>query len=345
MGTCSRQSAEHQLISEMKARLAIFVLLLFLVYCPASTEGPCCDIQVVSGQGSVDGIYTLTKNPTMAVDEVCLDSCVYTKFGEDDEYCFKGANIPGTTECSVLTTESFTSGTTAVPSAEDLTNEKDALKEDLDKDKEELVSLEAEEEAANAVDAEIDGVEAKIEQLTQTSDETTTDARVKRQAATSCVEVGTIVDEMTRERETAKKLVLIRKITTSTILSCTSEDDKQFLVVAKTTLKEKIKMVKETNSENMTVIRQTILKVKVKIVTKEKKIENILAKLEAIENQTTTSVPTTNQPTTNQPTTKQPTTIQPTTNQQTTNQPTTNWPTTSLPTTKKPTTSQPTTNQ
>merc|ERR1711971_335516 len=344
MGTCSRQSAEHQLISEMKARLAIFVLLLFLVYCPAATEGPCCDIQVVPGQGSVDGIYTLTKNPTMAVDEVCLDSCVYTKFGEDDEYCFKGANIPGTTECSVLTTESFTSGTTAVPSAEDLTNEKDALKEDLDKDKEELVSLEAEEEAANAVDAEIDGVEAKIEQLTQTSDETT-EVRVKRQAATSCVEVGTIVDEMTRERETAKKLVLIRKITTSTIISCTSEDDKQFLVVAKTTLKEKIKMVKETNSENMNVIRQTILKVKVKIVTKEKKIENILAKLEAIENQTTTSAETTNQPTTNQPTTKQPTTIQPTTNQITTNQPTTNWPTTSLPTTKKPTTSQPTTNQ
>merc|ERR1711971_829392 len=356
MGTCSRQSAEHQLISEMKARLAIFVLVLFIVYCPASTEGPCCDIQVVSGQGSVDGIYTLTRNPTMAVDEVCLDSCVYTKFGEEDEYCFKGANIPGTTECSVLTTDSFTSGTTVVPSAEDLSNEKDALEEDLEKDKEELASLEAEEESASAVDAEIDGVEAKIEQLTQTSDDETTDGvRVKRQAATSCVEVGTIVDEMTRERETAKKLVLIRKITMSTILSCTSEDDKQFLVVAKTTLKEKIKMVKETNSENMTVIRQTILKVKVKIVTKEKKIENILAKLEAIENQTTTSVPTTNQPTTNQPTTKQPTTIQPTTNQitsnqpttnqQTTNQPTTNWPTTSLPTTKKPTTSQPTTNQ
>ena len=130
--TCSRQSAEHQLISEMKARLSICVLFLFIVYCPASTEGlcvfflrtemkarlsicvlllfivycpastegfcasfppemkawcscappflffcpvssenvidhppqiagPCCDIQVVSGQGSVDGIYTLTK--------------------------------------------------------------------------------------------------------------------------------------------------------------------------------------------------------------------------------------------------------------------------------------------
>merc|ERR1712192_338217 len=198
---------------------------------------------------------------------------------------------------------------------------------DLEKDKEELASLEAEEESASAVDAEIDGVEAKIEQLTQTSDDATTDGvRVKRQAATSCVEVGTIVDEMTRERETAKKLVLIRKITTSTILSCTSEDDKQFLVVAKTTLKEKIKMVKETNSENMNVIRHSILKVKVKIVTKEKKIENILAKLEAIENQTTTSaettptagvtdstVQTTNQPTTDKPTTNQPTTNQPTT--------------------------------
>ena len=85
----------------------------------------------------------------------------------------------------------------------------------MEKDKEELASLEAEEEAASAVDAEIDGVEAKMNQLTQASD----DKRVRRQAATSCVEVGTIVDEMTRERETAKKLILIRRITTSTILS------------------------------------------------------------------------------------------------------------------------------
>ena len=43
----------------------------------------------------------------------------------------------------------------------------------MEKDKKELASLEAEEEAATAVDTEIDGVEAKIEQLTQTSDDTT----------------------------------------------------------------------------------------------------------------------------------------------------------------------------
>ena len=184
----------------------------------------------------------------------------------------------------------------------------------MEKDKEELANLEAEEEAASAVDAEIDGVEAKIEQLTQGTGEDSGSQRVRRQAATTCVEVGTLVDEMTKERETAKKLVLIiviiiilssssychhhhhqvliRRITTSTILSCTSEDDKQFLVVAKTTLKEKIKMVKEANSENLNVIRQTIVQVKVKIVTKEKKIENILSKLEAIENQGTTTVGT-----------------------------------------------------
>merc|ERR1711953_248908 len=232
----------------------------------------------------------------MALEEVCLDSCIYTKLGEDNEYCFKDANIPGTTECSVLTTQSFTTDTTVAPSAEDLANEKDALEEDLQKDKEELAALEAEEEAATAVDAEIDGVEAKIEQLTQASDDTTnTQKRIRRQAATSCVEVGTLVDEMTNERETARKLVLIRRITTSTILSCTSDDDKQFLVVAKTTLKEKIKMVKEANSENINIIRQTIIQVKVKIVTKEKKIENILAKLEEIENQATTA--STNKPT------------------------------------------------
>ena len=77
------------------------------------------------------------------------------------------------------------------------------------KDKEELANLEAEEEAASAVDAEIDGVEAKIEQLTQGTGEDSGSQRVRRQAATTCVEVGTLVDEMTKERETAKKLVLI----------------------------------------------------------------------------------------------------------------------------------------
>ena len=48
-------------------------------------------------------LSSLFFSPSMALDEVCLDSCVYTKFGEDDEYCFKGANVPGTTECSVRT--------------------------------------------------------------------------------------------------------------------------------------------------------------------------------------------------------------------------------------------------
>ena len=172
-----------------------------------------------------------------------MDSCIYTKMGEeDDEYCFKGANIPGTTECSVryfavyvtslfkdafqvLSTEpSTTDTTTEAPSAEALTNEKAALEEDLEKDKEELANLEAEEEAASAVDAEIDGVEAKIEQLTQGTGEDSGSQRVRRQAATTCVEVGTLVDEMTKERETAKKLVLIIVIliTVTLIISSSS---------------------------------------------------------------------------------------------------------------------------
>ena len=90
----------------------------------------------------------------------------------------------------------------------------------MEKDKEELANLEAEEEAASAVDAEIDGVEAKIEQLTQETGEDSGSQRVRRQAATTCVEVGTLVDEMTKERETAKKLVLI--IVTLIILSSSS---------------------------------------------------------------------------------------------------------------------------
>ena len=82
----------------------------------------------------------------------------------------------------VLSTEpSTTDTTTEAPSAEALTNEKAALEEDLEKDKEELANLEAEEEAASAVDAEIDGVEAKIEQLTQGTGEDTGSQRVRRQ--------------------------------------------------------------------------------------------------------------------------------------------------------------------
>ena len=83
-------------------------------------------------------------------------------------------------------------------------------------------------------------------------------------------------------------------------------------------------MVKEANSENLNVIRQTIVQVKVKIVTKEKKIENILSKLEAIENQETTTVGTQQGTTTQSPVPQDPTS----TSTMATQSPITNQPTT-----------------
>merc|ERR1712223_1343084 len=98
--------------------------------------------------------------------------------------------------------------------------------------------------------------------------------------------------------------------------------------------------------------------VKVKIVSKEKKIENILSKLEAIENQVTTTVETQQGTSTQSPvpmtqdptsistkTTQNPITNQPTTDHQTTGQPTKSQPRTSQPATTRPISSEPTTYQ
>ena len=57
-------------------------------------------------------LKTLTNNlivmwlsPTAALEDICLDSCIYTKIGDQPgrEYCFKGTDLPGSVECSVRT--------------------------------------------------------------------------------------------------------------------------------------------------------------------------------------------------------------------------------------------------
>ena len=74
----------------------------------------------MEGQGDVDGTYMLNArlvvsfvnslsqssfllSPTAELEEVCLDSCVYAKIGDEPgrEYCFKGTDLPGSVECSV----------------------------------------------------------------------------------------------------------------------------------------------------------------------------------------------------------------------------------------------------
>ena len=79
----------------------------------------CCEVQIVDGQGDVDGTYMLNTrfsrpsplefyqillSPTAELEDICLDSCIYTKIGDEPgrEYCFKGSDLPGSVECSVL---------------------------------------------------------------------------------------------------------------------------------------------------------------------------------------------------------------------------------------------------
>ena len=60
------------------------------------TESNCCSRKVVSGVGGdLDGVFDLVSDNGI-VEDVCLDDCVYSKKGDDDEekrYCFKNDPI------------------------------------------------------------------------------------------------------------------------------------------------------------------------------------------------------------------------------------------------------------
>merc|ERR1712210_119950 len=86
----------------------------------------------------------------------------------------------------------------------------------------------------------LDNVSNKIDELLEgrrqkgQEEEATTVA-----PASSCQEIAELVEEMETETETKKRLKIVTKITTTTVISCTDENDKQFLIVKK----EKIKNV------------------------------------------------------------------------------------------------------
>eukprot|EP00091_Calanus_sinicus_P003943 TRINITY_DN14120_c0_g1_i1.p1 TRINITY_DN14120_c0_g1~~TRINITY_DN14120_c0_g1_i1.p1 ORF type:complete len:280 (-),score=81.52 TRINITY_DN14120_c0_g1_i1:176-1015(-) len=92
----------------------------------------CCSVIAVSVGGSyaeLSGDYELKENRTSKPEEVCLNGCVYTKYGlpSYDEFCFKGESVAGgvvqckatttaydSTTPAMTTTASSTSTTTAV---------------------------------------------------------------------------------------------------------------------------------------------------------------------------------------------------------------------------------------
>ena len=51
----------------------------------------CCERKQVKGLGSLNGVYKLQANEDEILDRMCVDDCVYSKEGEDQDerYCFK----------------------------------------------------------------------------------------------------------------------------------------------------------------------------------------------------------------------------------------------------------------
>ena len=169
----------------------------------------------------------------------------------------------------------MSSGTSAIQ-PEVLEREKEALEAEVTQDEQELVKLEEEETAAKSVDTEIDELQARIEKLTATA--AAVRSRRVRQVATSCVEIGKLVDELEKEKSSKNKLKLIRRITTSTIFSCTDEDGKQILKVKQ----EKVTQIKIQNKKTLQIIVKEKKRIKEKIVKNKKKIEQIQEQLSNI---------------------------------------------------------------
>ena len=93
-----------------------------------------------------------------------------------------------------------------------------------------------------------------------------------------------IVDVIT---ETKKRLKIVTKITRTTVISCTDENDKQFLVVKKEKIKNVLITVKSETEEIKQEIRKEKTKVSLKIVKNKKKQEKLLEKLDIMLNPTT----------------------------------------------------------
>merc|ERR1719323_1108353 len=234
----------------------------------------------------------LNTSPTAELEEVCLDSCVYTKTGDEPgrEYCFKGTDLPGSVECSALPTEAPVTGSTETPNEDSLREGISALEDEIAQDEVELQQLEEQEAEAAELETALDDVSAKIDELLDGSrrrrrrqdEESSTIA-----PAASCQEIAELVEEMEAETETKKRLKIVTKITTTTVLSCTDENDKQFLEVKKEKLKSVLITVKSETEEIKNEIKKEKTKVTLKIVKNKKKQEKLLEKLDIMLNPTT----------------------------------------------------------
>merc|ERR1711971_326292 len=256
--------------SQLTTKL-LFLLFLHLVSAQ-TTSDTCCDVQIVDGQGDVDGTYMLNSSPSASLEEVCLDSCIYTKIGDEPgrEDCFKGTNLPGSVECSALPTESPVTGSTEAPSEESLQEDISNLDARIAQDEAEFQELQEQEAEAEELESGLDDVSTKIDELLEGG------RRQKRQGeetstpiapASSCQEIAQLVEEMETETETK----IVTKITTTTVISCTDENDKQFLIVKKEKIKNVLIQVKSETDEIKNEIRKEKTKVSLKIVKNKKK--------------------------------------------------------------------------
>merc|ERR1712130_936377 len=274
----------HKMTFPPRFTIKLLFTLLFLHFVSAqTTSDACCEVQIVDGQGDVDGTYMLNTSPTAELEDICLDSCIYTKIGDEPgrEYCFKGSDLPGSVECSALPTET--------PSEDSLREGISSLDDEIAQDEAELQELQEEEAAAEELESGLDDVSNKIDELLEGNrrqkrreEETTTVA-----PATSCQEIAELVEEMETETETKKRLKIVTKITTTTVISCTDENDKQFLIVKKEKIKNVLITVKSETEEIKNEIRKEKTKVSLKIVKNKKKQEKLLEKLEIMLNPTT----------------------------------------------------------
>merc|ERR1712128_335743 len=260
----------------VKSAVSLMKLLLIL---PCLLAGPslvwslCCPTKIVTGMvdDTLDGTYTLDGDRVVppADEDSCIDGCVYTKPGTpDDEYCFKTEQSEGIVQCqdttgAVGTTESVTS----------LLSQKSLLEDEVSNLETEVADLEAEEIAAASLSSGLDEVDTKIEELT--AEGTTPVGRVQRQAATPCVDLADIIEQLADATTTAKRLILVQQILSTEITQCKSKTK-----LIKT--KVKIKVVMTETGARITFILKEKTRKKGEIAIKKKLIIKITVQIEEI---------------------------------------------------------------
>merc|ERR1719419_380569 len=235
---------------------------------PQTTAAKCCSVKIVSGKGVLDDTYNLVKEDEDKPEDVCLDGCIYQRKSKlDEEYCFKeetNENAPGSVSCEKTPVTSATDGT-VTNSLEQLESQKAELEKEQALAEQELDSQLAEEATLSDAEAKVNETETFVDNLLE-------GAR-KRQAASSCSDIGNFIDEMKEAVEKGDILGMIRaavKIMTSGVTKC-SGADKEVIMRKKVKIKDCRGRVKER-----------ILEVKVKIQTQREKIEKIKEKKQSI---------------------------------------------------------------